>query len=98
MSNLFGGAKANASSVPIYTQLSVQTSTAGLCIPIVWGTTRCGTNLIWKNDFEKHASSSGGKGGKGGGGGGKGGGTTYTYSTALILAICEGPIQGVSTG
>src|SRR5690348_1499688 len=82
--------------------LQIQTSAYGKVIPIVYGTTRLAPNLIWYGDFQAiaHQSSppSSGKGGVTGGSGGKGGGggaTTYTYTAAVMLGLCEGPIQGL---
>ncbi len=81
--------------------LQLQSSTQGLPIQIVYGTTRIAPNLIWYGDFvatqQQSSAGSGGKGGVGGGGGGKGGGGggSYIYQTAVAMALCEGPIQGV---
>jgi hypothetical protein len=71
--------------------LRIQNSSQGLPIPIVFGLTRLTPNLIWYGDFTAipHTDSqeSGGKGG---------GGTTvtttsYTYTTGVAMALCEGP-------
>lgn len=91
MSNIFG-TKSSAQAPTKYTQLNIQTSTAGVCIPILLGKNRAGTNIIWFNNFQAHAVKSG-KGGKGGGG--KGGASSYTYTVSLALALCEGPITAV---
>jgi hypothetical protein len=98
MAGIFGGARSNAQTPTVYTGTQIQTSSAGVCIPIVDGANRVAPNVIWANGFEKHAGKGGGKGGKGGGGGGKGSSgstTSYTYTTAVELALCEGQIQGV---
>lgn len=92
MSNIFGTRPASQ-QVTKYTTLNLQTSTAGVCIPILYGANRCSPNIIWYNNFQAHPQKQG-KGGKGGGG--KGAQRSYSYSTALILALCEGPIQDVS--
>ena len=78
--------------------LSVQVSTYGKMIPLVYGTMRIAGNVIWSRPIKETAttttSSSGG--GKGGGGGGtKTTTTTYSYSVSLAIAICEGKIQEV---
>jgi hypothetical protein len=92
MAGIFGGAA--AAQKPIrYTSVDVQTSALGGCIPLLWGRNRVGTNVVWLNNFK--STSAGGKGG--GKGGGKDKGSGYSYSTALILALCEGPIQDVLT-
>lgn len=106
MASIFGtSSKSQAKQQPALTGLQVQTSAYGKVIPIVYGTTRIAPNLIWYGDFvatphNSSASSGGGKGGVTGGGGGKGGGsgsTTYTYSAAVALGLCEGPIAGIGT-
>ncbi|MDE1145649.1 MAG: phage tail protein [Azospirillaceae bacterium] len=91
MSGLFGGGKTNADTKPSYTGLQVQTSAAGLPIPLLWGTQRAAPNLIWYNDFASKAVSSDTGGGKGGGGSSG----SYTYSCAVAMALCEGPIGTV---
>ena len=100
MSALFGSTSSgdtNASDIPVYTQLQVNTSAYGIPIPIVYGTTRVGNNLGWYANFNSTTTSSGGGGGggKGGvvGGGGKGSGggsSTTTYSADMILLLGEG--------
>ncbi|HEV8015207.1 MAG TPA: phage tail protein [Stellaceae bacterium] len=107
MASIFGtSSKAQAHQQPALSGLQVQTSAYGKVIPIVYGTTRIAPNLIWYGDFvatphTSNPSSGGGKGGVTGGGGGKGGGgggnTTYTYSAAVALGLCEGPIASVGT-
>lgn len=77
--------------------LSIQSSTYGLPINLIWGTTRVTGNMIWYGDFvaipHTQTQSSGG-GGKGGGGV-TSSNTTYTYTCALMLALCEGVIAGI---
>lgn len=81
----------NAVTETRFTQLQIQTSAQGTCMPICWGVTRIGGNLIWYNNFQSTpVKQDGGKGG----GGGKGG-NQYTYSAAIILALCEGAIESV---
>lgn len=84
MAGLFRG-KSVASNVPRYTSLNLQTSAQGLCIPLVYGKVRTTTNLIWYGDFRSTAQRQ--KAGKGGGGGSV---TSYTYATAVMMALCEG--------
>jgi len=102
MAGLFSSPKqTQAKQHPAVSGLQIQTSAYGKVIPIVYGTTRLAPNLIWYGDFAAiaHQSSppSSGKGGVAGGSGGKGGGgaTTYTYTAAVMLGLCEGPIQGL---
>src|SRR5437762_13465613 len=85
------GAGTNASRATVYTGLSLQTSAQGVCIAIVYGKNRLSPNLIWYNNFQAHKQSGKGAGGKGGS---KGSGNT-TYTAAIILALCEGPILQV---
>jgi hypothetical protein len=66
--------------------INVQTSAAGVPIPIVLGTQKIPSNLIGYWDFQavKHEQSSG-----------KGGvpsSTSYTYSAIILFGLCEGPI------
>jgi hypothetical protein len=96
-----GSSGSQARQAPSFSGLAIQTSAQGKAIPIVYGTTRVSPNLIWYGDFVAIPQSSNpagsGKGGVGGGGGGKGGGgsVSYIYQTAVALALCEGPIQGI---
>lgn len=75
--------------------LQVQRSSQGLTLPVIYGRTRVAGNLIWYGDFttieHKTTTQQGGKGG---------GGVTqedikYTYEAAVMLALCEGEINGV---
>ena len=75
--------------------LQVQQSSQGLTLPVIYGRTRVAGNLVWYGDFvtieHKTTMRQGGKGG---------GGVTqedikYTYEAAVMLALCEGEIQGV---
>ncbi|MDZ5648943.1 phage tail protein [Nitrospirillum sp. BR 11828] len=91
MSGLFGGGKTNADTKPSYTGLQVQTSAAGLPIPLLWGTQRAAPNLFWYNDFTSKAVASDTGGGKGGGAQS----TTQVYSCAVAMGLCEGEIAGV---
>lgn len=68
--------------------VQINSSNYGNPLPIVYGTNRLNTNCLWFNDFNAKAVSQGGKGG--------GGATGYSYSAAVMLAICEGPITGVT--
>lgn len=83
---LFGG---GSSTKPvIYTGIQQQTSSLNLPVMIGYGRNRISFNLIWYNNFQKHAQSAKGKGK-----GGKGG--FYTYSAAVILALGEGIITSI---
>ncbi|MGE0108140.1 MAG: hypothetical protein AB7S81_00005, partial [Bdellovibrionales bacterium] len=71
--------------------LSVQSSTYGGTIQLVYGTMRVSGNVIWSTDLKetRHESSAGGKGG--------GGATqvSYTYSVSFAVALCAGPVSNI---
>ncbi len=73
-----------------YSGLNVGTSQFDLPVPIFWGTRRLTTNAIWFNDFTKHPA-----GGKGKGGGAKAQ-QAYDYKAAVILGLCEGPMNEIT--
>jgi hypothetical protein len=73
--------------------LTVQTSTEGASLPIVYGTMRIAGNVIWSTGLTEASKKN--KTGGGGSGGGGGSYTTYSYSTDCAVAICEGTITGV---
>lgn len=95
MGGLLGGGKRN-NGPTVASGLQLQSSVYGNPIAIVYGTTRVAPNLIWYGDFIATPESAS-KGGKGTavGGGGKSGGGQYQYQTAVAMALCEGPIQGI---
>ncbi len=98
MSGLFGGGS-QPTTTPDYTGLQIQTAVNTLPIPIVWGESRLAPNIVWYNNFQTYESSGGGKGSGGKGGlfsGGGGSSVSYTYSAAIIMALCEGPIAGIN--
>lgn len=89
---------------PRLSDLTVQTSTYGKMIPILYGTARMAGNIIWSLPIKEVMTTSssttgGGGGGKGGGGGGSSGTTvttvTYSYYATLAIAICEGVVDEV---
>lgn len=82
---------------PRLADLAVQTSTYGKMIPIAYGTIRIAGNIIWARPIKETAATSSGSsgGGKGGGGRAAPSATTFSYSSALAVAICEGPIDDV---
>lgn len=96
MGGLFGGGQNVSISAPIITSIRIQTSTFGRAVPLVYGKARVSGNLLWYRDFTAipHTTTQS-SGGKGGGGGGSTTQTTYTYSVAAIMGLCEGQIQGV---
>jgi hypothetical protein len=78
---------------------SVQTTSAyGLPIPIVYGRSRVGGQLIFSSGLKEtiHTDTTTVSTGKGGGGvESTTEVTTYTYSVDCAIALCEGPIIGV---
>ena len=87
-----GTGDTNAGTPTTYTGIQIQTSAAGVSIPIGWGRFRGGTNIIWAGPLVETPLSK-----KGGKGGGKGVGQ-YTYSIPCILALCEGSPQDGAFG
>lgn len=79
-----------SATVTRYAGIQVQTSSLGVQIPVGWGTFRCRCNLVDYLDFKSVAQKAAS---------GKGGSTTtgYAYYATIVLAICEGPIDSVST-
>lgn len=78
-------------SGPRLNDLSVQTSTVGAPIPIVYGTYAISGNVIWSSGIIEHVSRKRQ--------GGKGGPTqtvkTYSYTVNCAVGLCEGPIGSV---
>jgi len=94
--SLFRSAGQSTAVTPDYTGLQIQTAVNALPVPIVWGQSKLAPNVIWYNNFQSHAvTSGGGGGGKGLGGGGGGQTTGYNYSASVIMALAEGPIAGI---
>lgn len=90
MSSWLGlGGSSRANRPLIYGGLQVSSSQRDMPVPIFWGQRRLGTEALWYNDFQKHKQSAKGKGG-----GGKGAGQ-YTYSAAVIVALCEGVVDDI---
>ncbi len=74
--------------------LSVQTSTYGKMIPVIYGSSRVAGNVIWSLPIKETAMVSR-QGGKGGGSGRVSSTTSYSYSVTLAIALCEGVIDEV---
>lgn len=82
---------------PRLADLSVQVSTYGKMIPLVYGTVRIAGNVIWSRPIKetKVTTTSSSGGGKGGSGRVDTNTTTYSYSVTLAIALCEGPINEI---
>lgn len=88
MSGLLG--KHTPTNAPIiYSGLNVSTSQYNLPVPIFWGQRRLSTNAIDYDNFQRHATSAGGKGG-----GGKGG--SYDYTADVLQSLGEGPFDRIA--
>lgn len=103
MSGLFGGGgkTAQARQPTIAAGFRPQTSVLGKAIALAYGQNRSAGNLMWYADFTAIAHTAPTNVDGGGGGGGKGGGDstpnaspTYTYTVAIMMGLCEGPIDG----
>jgi hypothetical protein len=88
VSTLVGNLFAPDREGPRLDGLSVQTSTEGAFVPIVYGRMRLAGQVIWMGPVTERARTSGG---------GKGGPevTEYQYAASFAVALCEGPISGV---
>ncbi len=71
--------------------LSIQTSTEGAPVPIVYGRMRLSGQLIWAARFNESAITRSETGGKGGGPKS----TQYRYSVSIAVGLCEGEIGGI---
>jgi len=71
--------------------LSVQSSTEGTPIPIVFGRARIAGQIIWATDYEEVEETES-QGGKGGGGATV---TSYSYFANFAVGLCEGPITRI---
>lgn len=98
MGGLIGGSTTISTTAEKVSGLRIQTSAIGKAIPIVYGTTRIASNIIWYDDFNaiSHTSTQSSGGGKGGGGVTQTS-TTYTYEASLIFGLCEGQVSGIGT-
>lgn len=88
-----GGGKTQSTAPTRYNGIQVQSAVAGDAITQGWGTFRAPANLLWYGAFKSVAQTQQG-GGKGGGGSTI---SSYTYSAAIVLGICAGPISIIRT-
>lgn len=72
---------------------TVATAEYGSAVPEVLGTTRLSGNVLYYDDFTAHEHRETQRTGKGGKS--KSVSITYTYTVAVIMGLCEGPIQRV---
>lgn len=90
---LFGGGKGQNIEGPRLNDLSVQTSTYGSAIPLVYGAMRMSGNVIWSTPLKETRTVKKTSGGKGGGK--KSSQTTYSYSASFAVGLCAGPVSTV---
>lgn len=74
-------------------EFTVNTAEYGAVVPEIIGTVRTAGNVICYDDFTAHEHRETHKAGKGGKS--KQVSITYTYTVAVILGLCEGPISGI---
>lgn len=74
-------------------EFTVNTAEYGAVVPEIIGTVRTAGNVIYYDDFTAHEHRETHKVGKGGKS--KQVSITYTYTVAVILGLCEGPISGI---
>ena len=90
-----GGSSSTSTVQPRIGGFAIQKSLLGVAIARCWGTARFGGNLVEYRDFKaiEHTSSesAGGKGGKM-----TQTNTTWTYEAAVMIALCAGPVAGVT--
>jgi hypothetical protein len=92
MAGIFGGTQRNSTAAEQLSNMSVQTSGYGRCIPVVYGRARVAAARVYHDDFTAHPHTGTQRTGKGGGGS-RTSSTTYTYTASIILALCEGPAR-----
>jgi hypothetical protein len=74
-------------------EFTVNTAEYGAVVSEIIGTVRTAGNVIYYDDFTAHEHRETHKAGKGGKS--KQVSITYTYTVAVILGLCEGPISGI---
>ena len=94
---MFGASSSRHSEGARLETLSVQSSTYGKMIPLVYGNVRLAGNVIWAQPIKEVATTTTtSQGGKGGGGGTQTTtSTSYSYTATLAIAICEGEVDEV---
>ena len=88
--SFFGGGSGSGGETPKLSALSIQSMGYGVPIQICYGSNRVSPTLGYTSDFvaTAHKSSSGGKLSGGGGS------TSYTYSSTIMMFVCEGDVRG----
>lgn len=91
MSGIFQAKQKVPKTAPEVSSLRITTSTYGRPIPIGWGQFKMAGWVLWYGDFVAEAQKESISGGKGGGSGSFV--SSYLYKTAIIIGLCEGPIN-----
>jgi hypothetical protein len=98
--SLFSPSTPNSAQSTTLYGYPIQTSIYGRPMTLLYGTNRLSGDVIGVYGWFATPVTSGGKGGgKGAGGGGKFGGgngnNQFTYSAAVQIGLCQGPIVGI---
>jgi Putative phage tail protein len=88
-----GGKKGQSTTDTRLEGISVNQSSYGNAIPLIYGQTRVPLMLLWYGNFLATPHTQTQPGGKGGGGGSSN--TTFTYSASMIMGLGEGAITSV---
>ena len=73
--------------------VSVQASTEGAAIPVLYGRARVAGEIVWATKFKETAGTSSQSGGGKGGGGTTVVSTDYLYSISFAVGLCEGVVH-----
>lgn len=92
---LFGRAKGRSREGARLAELSVQTSTYGKMIPVVYGSARIAGNVIWSRPIKEVATTTTSTQGGKGGAGVSSSSTDFSYFATLAIAICEGQVDTI---
>lgn len=95
MSGMFGKKSTISNTETKIGSLQIQKSTYGGVIPVVFGTNMLAGNLLDYIDFTPIAHTTTTHSGGKGGGGVTQKDTSYTYTVAAIIGLCEGHIAGI---
>lgn len=93
MGGLFGGSKNTVIDNGSVASFQINSATYGIVVPIILGTSRQSGNVIDYYDFTKITHKETQRTGKGGGS--KTTTVTYSYKAAVLIALCEGQIDGI---
>lgn len=98
MGGIFGGGgSAKVQGPQTALSMTIQQSSYGTPVQLLYGTNRIYGNLIWYGSFYGVSvpTGGGGGGGKGGGGAGAGGDSETYYYASFSIGLCEGPVSTI---